>query len=163
MSGSLIEQKIEELISPAAQSMGYDIVRVRFTGGNNGVLQVLAENSKDRSFGIDDCTKLSRAISAILDVEDLIHERYNLEVSSPGLDRPLTKISDYEIFVGKEAKLAVKTPIDGRKRFSGVLGGTEGSNIIINVADMGENIKIPFSEIDSAKLIISDNILKKKK
>lgn len=162
MSNQVLEKRIEEAISPSIENMGYELVRIRLTDGNYRTLQILAEG-KDGNFGLEDCTKISRTVSAILDVEDIIPDKYNLEVSSPGLDRPLVKLKDYQVFAGKKAKITIRNNIDGRKRFSGQIKGVKGENIIIKVDDIDQELEIPFAEIEAARLLITDDILKKKK
>lgn len=164
MSYQLIENRIVEIISPSMDSMGYEIVRVKLVDGGRKTLQIMAERKRDKDLGIDDCTRISRAISAILDVEDPIYEEYNLEVSSPGIDRPLIKPDDFRNYAGKLVKLTTSFPVEGRKRFKGILNGIseDDSKVSIKLEDLAENTEIDFTNINSAKLVITDELLKEK-
>jgi ribosome maturation factor RimP len=117
----------------------------------------MAEPKDGRHMSLEDCTKISRAISAVLDVEDPIEGAYSLEVSSPGIDRPLTRPKDYERFAGFEAKLETRAPIDGRKRFKGRLRGLEAGQVKIEVD--GATLALPLEEIDKAKLVLTDDLI----
>ena len=112
--------------------MGYEVVRVQVTGGQHAVLQIMAERADGAPMTVEDCADLSRSISALLDVEDPIKNAYTLEVSSPGIDRPLTRLKDYERFAGFEAKLETRLAVDGRKRFKGMLKGVEDDLVCID-------------------------------
>jgi ribosome maturation factor RimP len=112
--------------------MGFELVRVRLMGGQTPTLQIMAERP-DGGIEVDDCAEISTAVSAVLDVEDPITDAYTLEVSSPGIDRPLTRLKDFDTYEGYEAKLETAELIDGRKRFKGVLAGVEGDEVLINV------------------------------
>ncbi|MEE9139969.1 MAG: ribosome maturation factor RimP [Alphaproteobacteria bacterium] len=149
--------RIERVIAPAIEAMGYGIVRVQITGGARSVLQVMAEREDGAPVTLDDCATISRTISALLDVEDPIPGAYSLEVSSPGIDRPLVKRGDFARFAGFEAKIETRRPIDGRKRFRGKLLGLSGDAVRIALAD-GE-AEIPYMEICRAKLVLTDELL----
>lgn len=159
MSYRLLENKIEELISPSVGSMGYEIVRIKFIDGGVKTLQIMAERVRDRKLDVGDCKKISRAVSAILEVEDAISDEYNLEISSPGIDRPLVKQKDFSDFAGKSIKLTTKYPIEGRKKFKGLLIGAFGDDVKIKLEDDGLEHVIPFDNIDHAKLVITDELL----
>ncbi len=116
-------QTIERLITPTLDALGYELVRVQIAGGIRKTLQVMAEPKTGRHMSLEDCAELSRAISAVLDVEDPISDAYSLEVSSPGIDRPLTRPKDFQRFAGHVAKVETTEPVDGRKRFKGKLLG----------------------------------------
>lgn len=148
--------RIAALIGPALQSMGYELVRVRFAGGQRPVLQIMAERP-DGSMSVDDCAEVSRIVSALLDVEDPIKSAYMLEVSSPGIDRPLVKPADYERFKGFDAKVETLRPIDGRKRFRGRVLGLDGEDVRLET-DQG-SLAIPFAEIGQAKLVLTDELV----
>lgn len=157
---------IEQLIVPTVESMGFGLVRVRLLGGGNTqTLQIMierlgsAERNELGDGGItaDDCAEVSRAVSAILDVEDPIAGAYVLEVSSPGIDRPLTRLNDFSRFAGHELRLEMRAPIDGRKRFKGALRGTEGDRVLLTL-DTGE-VAIPYDNISTAKLVLTDALL----
>ncbi len=152
-----LEDQITDLINPVLKEMGYELIRVRFVSGNNPVLQIMAEKP-DGIMGVDDCSKVSREVSALLDVEDQISGRYVLEVSSPGIDRPLTRLKDYEHYKGFDAKLELKFSSDGQRNVKGVLGGIEENTIILQTDD--EDWKIPFEDIKKAKLILTNELIK---
>ena len=149
-------KRIAELIAPALESMGFVLVRVRLTGSQRAVLQVMAERP-DGQMNVDDCAEVSRVVSAILDVEDPISGAYTLEVSSPGIDRPLVRLGDYERFAGNEARLETQSTIAGRKRFRGRILGRSGD--LVRLAVEGEEVAIPFGEIASAKLVLTDELI----
>ena len=154
----LIEQ-IEALITPSAQSLGYDIVQVRFNEtAKRRTLQIMAERSSDKLMTLEDCEKLSRTISALLDVEDNIQGRYSLEVGSPGIDRPLTRKSDFDTYKGFDAKVDMAIAVEGRKRFTGFLEGLDGDNVMLRVD--GRLWALPADAIQSAKLILTDALIK---
>ncbi|MBU6475245.1 MAG: ribosome maturation factor RimP [Alphaproteobacteria bacterium] len=160
-------RKIEDAITPAVESMGFELVRVLMTGAGKPTLQIMAErpwNAETKKGGtitIDECGKLSQAISAVLDVENVMEDKpYFLEVGSPGIDRPLTRLKDFDRFAGQDAKLEIEPAIGGRKRFRGTLKGTKGKSVIIAAED-GE-AEIPFAAIEKAKLTVMDELLKPK-
>ena len=152
------------LIEPEAKALGLSVVRVGFFGGKSDpTLQVMAERPDTRQLTLDDCATLSRRLSEILDAldgtaDDPIEEAYRLEVSSPGIDRPLTRLSDYADWVGHEARIKLVEPIEGRKMFDADLKGVEGDTVYV-VAKHG-NMAIPFVAIASAKLVLTDKLIK---
>jgi ribosome maturation factor RimP len=148
---------IVPLIEPSLDAMGYRLVRVAFLGAQRGTLQIMAERRDDAPMTVEDCTEISRSVSAILDVADPIDNAYMLEVSSPGIDRPLTRPEDYDRFAGFEAKIELGQPIEGRKRFRGKLLGRAADQIRL-VAEMGE-VSLPFAAIAKAKLVITPELL----
>ena len=152
-----LSQEIERIINPTVEGMGYELVRLTVSGGHRKTLQVMAERKDGLNMSLEDCTQLSRAISAVMDVEDPIEGAYSLEVSSPGIDRPLTRPKDYERFAGFEAKLETRAPIDGRKRFKGRLKGLEAQNVKIEVE--GAELALPLEEIEKAKLVLTDDLI----
>ncbi|HSV29542.1 MAG TPA: ribosome maturation factor RimP, partial [Candidatus Omnitrophota bacterium] len=119
------QQRLEALIAPSLEAMGYELVRAMFQGRQRPTLQVMAERKDGKGMTVDDCADISRSLSALLDVEDPIEGAYNLEVSSPGIDRPLTRPKDFETWAGFEAKIEAFHGVDGRKRFRGRLGGLD--------------------------------------
>lgn len=154
-----IEEKVKEIIEPSVNAEGFDLVRVLFSGAEkDNTLQIMVERLDGKNMTSDDCEKLSHSISALLDVEDVIDSRYLLEISSPGIDRPLVKFADYDRFKGREAKIETLLPIDGRKRFKGKLLGTDGEQVVLDFE--GKEIKIDFSAITKAKLVLTDELLK---
>lgn len=149
--------QIERMIAPSLAAMGYDIVRVLLTGGQRPTLQVMAERTDGQDMSVDDCAEISRAVSALLDVEDPIAGPYTLEVSSPGIDRPLTRPVDFQRFAGFEARVETRQPVEGRKRFRGRLLGLEGDSIRI-VTPEGE-AALPVDDILRAKLVLTDELI----
>lgn len=160
MDKSPLVKKIETVITPVAESMGFEIVRVLLIGSGKPTLQIMAERP-DGSISLDECGKLSQAVSAVLDVEDVMGDMpYFLEVGSPGIDRPLTRLKDFDRYAGKEARIETEQALDGRKRFRGCLKGVRGDRVAI-ATEEGEK-EIPFPWIQKAKLVIADDLLKKK-
>lgn len=150
-----ITAKITALIEPSLASMGYAIVLVKLNDSNHRkTLMVMAERADGKLMGFDDCTDISNTVGALLEVEDPITGAYNLEVCSPGIDRPLTKKDDYVRYKGYEAKLEVQLPIDGRKRFRGTINGADDHDISLNVE--GQNVSIPLGNVRTAKLVMND-------
>jgi ribosome maturation factor RimP len=153
-----IAEKIEATIVPSITDMGFELVQVKLMDGRSGqTLQIMAQRA-DGSMSLDDCALISRQISAVLDVEDVISAAYRLEVSSPGIDRPLVKIADYAAYIGHAAKIETALPINGRKRFAGNLKAVEGDSIIITVDN--KDHALPFMDIQSAKLVLTDALIK---
>jgi len=150
-------QRINALIEPTITDMGYDLVRTQINGETRMQVQIMAERSDGTGMGIDDCTKVSRAVAAVLDVEDPIRGAFTLEVSSPGIDRPLVKLADFERFDGFEARIETARPIEGRKRFRGLLKGVADETVSITT-ETGD-IAIPFGDIIRAKLMLTDALL----
>ena len=151
-----IDKRLAEIIDPVISDMGFELVRVRLMIGEESTLQIMA----DRGAGgieVDDLAEISTAVSAVLDVEDPILDAYNLEVSSPGIDRPLTRLKDFDIFEGYEAKLETDELIDGRRRFKGVLAGVEEGEVLINVSE--GTIGLKFEWLSEAKLILTDDLI----
>lgn len=151
-------EAIERMIAPTLESMGFAIVRLSFSGSMRKTLQLLAERADARPISVDDCAQISRVVSAVLDVEDPIAGSYVLEVSSPGIDRPLVRKDDYRRFAGHEAKVELDQPHDGQKRFKGRLEGIEGDMVRLNIE--GRTVELPFAAILKAKLILTDALLK---
>ena len=148
---------IVPLIEPSLDAMGYRLVRVAFLGARRATLQIMAERRDDVPMTVDDCSDISRSVSAILDVADPIASAYMLEVSSPGIDRPLTRPEDYDRFAGFEAKIELGQPIDGRKRFRGRLLGRAADQVRL-IAEAGE-VSLPLAAIAKAKLVITPELL----
>lgn len=162
-----IEIKILELLAPSVLNMGYEIVRVKLQGsGDARSLQIMMERLDEKMIVVEDCEKVSKHISALLDVEDPIQDAYNLEVSSPGVDRPLTRLKDFTRFAGFEVKLESKSKIDGQGKFRGKLVGLEGEDVILdlNIIDMAnpgvpKQVRIAFNNIRNAKLVLTDELM----
>ncbi len=160
MRASPLESKIFEIVQPVVSDMGLDLVMVKIVGeGGSKNVQIMAEDPATRRLDIDSCAKLSRAISAVMDVEDPVSGAYRLEVSSPGIDRPLTKLEDFETYKDYEAKLETAQPIEsGQKRFRGKLNGIEG-DIVIITTDQGV-ARLRYEDISRAKLVLTDELIK---
>ena len=152
-----IDRRIAEIIGPVIEDMGFELVRVRLMGGKTQLLQIMADRPEG-GIEVDECGAISTAVSAVLDVEDPITDAYTLEVSSPGIDRPLTRLKDFEEFEGYEAKLETAEMIDGRRRFKGVLAGVEGEEVMLNV-DEG-TIGLQFDWLSDAKLVLTEELIR---
>ena len=163
MRGKTAEDlKLLELLDPVAEAAGYAIVRLRLMGGEHQRrLQIMAERPSDGEMNVEDCAKLSRAISEIMDAADPIAGEYVLEVSSPGVDRPLTRLSDFATYEGHEARIELDRLAEGRKRFKGVLAGVEDDNIAIDLEGEAETALIPFAWVTDAKLVLTDQLMKR--
>jgi ribosome maturation factor RimP len=156
-------QRIERLIEPALVAMGYDLVRIAIVGGGHQTLQIMAERHDGVSMSVDDCADISRTVSALLDVEDPIAGAYTLEVSSPGIDRPLVKRTDFERFAGFEARIETVQPVGGRKRFRGRLMGVTGDDVRLREPEKAEGAetetRVPLAAISKAKLVLTDDLI----
>ena len=151
---------LTRLIEPELKSLGYDLVRVAFVGGSSDpTLQVMAERPETRQLDLSDCETISRRLSDVLDAADPIAESYRLEVSSPGIDRPLTRLKDYDDWAGHEARITLAEPKEGRKQYSGTIRGTAAGNIVQLEGKDGNDYPIPFSDISSAKLLLTDELI----
>jgi ribosome maturation factor RimP len=156
---SAIDRRIAGLIEPLISDMGFDLVRIRVMGGKSPTLQIMAQRP-DGTIEVDDCAAISTAVSALLDVEDPISEAYTLEVSSPGIDRPLTRLADFDRWSGHEAKIETEELIDGRRRFKGQLAGTDGDEVLIALDDSDVTIGLKFDWISDAKLVLTDDLIR---
>jgi len=152
---------LTRLIEPEAKALGLDLVRVAMFGGKSDpTLQVMAERPDTRQLDIADCEALSRRISDVLDAEDPIEEAYRLEVSSPGIDRPLTRLQDFADWAGFDARIRLAEEINGRKQLDGRLNGIAEGTIEVTLAKSGEPFLFPFSSLASAKLLLTDALIK---
>lgn len=160
MKRTPLEEKLTQLMQPVVTDLGFDVVLVSVIGeGGTKTVQVLAQDPQTRNLGVEDAAKISRAISALLDVEDPIEGKYRLEVSSPGIDRPLVQAADFEHYAGYEAKLEIATPLEnGQRRFRGVLKGLQDKNVVVET-DRGQ-VELPLSELTKAKLVLTDKLIK---
>ncbi len=156
-----IDRRIAEIITPLIEGMGYELVRVRLMAGKSATLQIMAQKP-DGTIEVDDCARISTAVSAVLDVEDPISDAYTLEVSSPGIDRPLTRLKDFDQWQGFEARIETEELIDGRRRFKGLLSGVEGDEVLIEIEDHGEPVTIglKFDWLSDAKLVLTDDLIR---
>jgi len=159
MYQSPIAQKIEPIIQPSLEAMGYDVVRIHWQEGKRPTLQIMADRSDKAEMTVEDCAEISHTVSALLDVEDPIESAYELEVSSPGIDRPLTRIQDFTEYSGFEAKIEMLLPIEGRKRFRGRLVEVDADNCIAITVDNAE-WRLPYRDIYSAKLVMNDELVR---
>ena len=155
-----VAKRVADLIAPSLTDMGFELVRVQFTGNTRKTLQVMAERIDRVAMTVEDCAQISRAASALLDVEDPIAGQYLLEVSSPGLDRPLTRKDDFVRFAGFEAKIETAMPVDGRKRFKGRLVGLNEAGAIVMATEEAGEIAVPFSNFVRGKLVLTDDLIK---
>lgn len=150
---------LDALITPIVTAMGFELVRIQLVGQPGGkVLQVMAEDPATGQLTLDQCAAISRALDLPLDEADPIPGEYALEVSSPGIDRPLTRLSDWQRWQGHEAKLSLTTAIDGRVRAAGVIAGVDG-DIITLMLKSGEVLALPFGAIAAAKLVLTDRLI----
>jgi ribosome maturation factor RimP len=150
-------EKIESMVGPSLAAMGYSIVRIAFTGGRRPTLQIMAERTDNGAMTVEDCATMSHTVSALLDVADPIASSYMLEISSPGIDRPLTRRADYERFAGFEAKIEMRRPVEGRRRFRGKLMGLEGDDAKLLVGP--DLMRLPLDAIARAKLVLTDELI----
>ncbi len=151
-----IDQRLAEIVQPVIEGLGFELVRVRLLGGKTKTVQIMAERPEG-GIEVDDCARISTAVSAVMDVEDPIDDHYTLEVSSPGIDRPLTRLKDFDDWAGYEAKLETSELIDGRRRFKGVLRGVEDDEVLIDVAE--GTIGLEFDWLSDAKLVLTDDLI----
>lgn len=157
-----LESDLAQLVEPVLDSLGFRLVRIEISGRDGKTVQIMAERP-DGSMTIDDCEMVSKAISPLLDVQDIVADSYRLEVSSPGIDRPLVRPSDFVDWAGSEAKIELKAPVDGRWRFKGRLEGFEDGEVLIEV-DLGEEghkiIGLAVGLIASARLVLTDELIR---
>jgi ribosome maturation factor RimP len=151
------EQELTSLLTPILDAMGYDMVRVQVTGTHNPTLQIMAERRDGVGMTVEDCAEISRAVSAVLEVEDPFDDAYALEVSSPGIDRPLVRLQDFDRFQGFDVRVELTAPFAGRKRFKGRLQGVAETNVVVE--QDGERFELPFASIHRAKLILTDELI----
>lgn len=159
-----LEARIAHMVAPVAAGLGYRLVRVKITAASGMTLQIMAERP-DGTMTVEDCEALSKDVSPVLDVEDPISEAYNLEVSSPGIDRPLVRRSDFERWTGHEAKIELSRQIDGRKRYRGILAGVEGDTLRLTIEKKAklaepETAEIAFADIGEARLVLTDELIR---
>jgi ribosome maturation factor RimP len=157
-----IEAHIAHIVEPVVEGLGYRLVRVRLSAMNGATLQIMAEKP-DGSMTVEDCEILSRDVSPALDVEDPIDRAYHLEVSSPGIDRPLVRRSDFERWSGHEAKIELARMLNGRKRFRGHLAGVDGNNVLVEIKRDGgepERVALPLADLAEARLVLTDELIR---
>jgi ribosome maturation factor RimP len=157
-----IDRRLAAILAPVVEGMGFELVRVRLMGGTHKTLQIMADRPEG-GIGVDECGEISTAISATLDVEDPIEDAYTLEVSSPGIDRPLTRLKDFDAWQGYAAKIETAEPIDGRRKFRGILQGIEDGEVLIEVEVEGQGrvtIGLNFDWLADAKLVLTDDLIR---
>jgi ribosome maturation factor RimP len=156
-----MDRRIADIVGPVIEDLGFELVRVRLMSGKESTLQIMAQKP-DGTIEVDDCAIISTAVSAVLDVEDPIVDAYTLEVSSPGIDRPLTRLKDFEQWSGYVAKIETTELIDGRRRFKGTLAGTEGDEVLITLDDDTDQptIGLKFDWLSDAKLVLTDELIR---
>ena len=154
------ENTLDALLVPVVEAAGYRLVRLRVIGSKRKTLQVMAERP-DGSMNVEDCASLSRALSEVLEAADPLPDEFVLEVSSPGIDRPLTSENDFARFAGHDARVELTESVNGRRRFKGVLIGLDGADVVMDVT--GENgtqrVRLPFDTIAEAKLVLTDRLI----
>lgn len=151
---------LTRLIEPEVKSLGYDLVRVAMIGGTSDpTLQIMAERPDTRQLGLGDCEAISRRLSEVLDAADPIEGSYRLEVSSPGIDRPLTRLKDYDDWCGHEARITLAEAMGGRKQLSGQVRGTGVGGVVHILGKDGKDYSVPFAFIASAKLLLTDDLI----
>jgi len=151
-----IDKRMAEIVRPVVEDLGCELVRIRLISGKRTILQIMAEKP-DGGIEVDDCAHISTEVGAILDVEDPIEGDYALEVSSPGIDRPLTRLKDFDAWQGYEAKIETTELIDGRRRFKGELRGIENDEVLIEISE--GIIGLQFDWLDDAKLVLTDELI----
>jgi ribosome maturation factor RimP len=156
-----LEARIAHLVEPIAADLGYELVRVKVSGLNGMTVQIMAERP-DGTMTVEDCELLSRNVSPAMDVADLIAREYHLEVSTPGIDRPLTRAKDFDLWSGHEAKLEMERAVDGRKRFRGILLGVKDGKAGMRLLDTPEagEVWLPLDDLGEAKLVLTDALIK---
>ena len=155
-----LDQRLASIVTPVIEGLGFELVRLRLMSGKTRTLQIMADRP-DGGIEVADCAAISTAVSAALDVEDPLEDAYILEVSSPGIDRPLTRLKDFAVWEGYEARLETTELIDGRRRFKGELAGVEGDEVLIEIEENGEAITIglQFDWLSEAKLVLTDALI----
>lgn len=158
-----VAARVAAIIEPVIEDLGFDLVRVKVTGANGCTVQIMAERP-DGTMSVDDCETVSRAISPVLDLEDPISQAYYLEISSPGIDRPLVRASDFDRWTGYDARVEMTAPLNGRKRFRGFIRGTEGDAVLIELPDVKEGeertVRLPLRDLGDARLVLTDELVR---
>jgi ribosome maturation factor RimP len=157
-----LEAQIARIVEPVANDLGYSLVRVKMTQENGLTLQIMAEDANGR-FTITDCEQLSKDVSPVLDVEDPIDREYHLEVSSPGIDRPLVRVRDFRTYIGHEVKIELNELVNGRKRFRGIIAAVDDETVTIKLPDAPKdtdpNHRLPLTALAEAKLVMTDALM----
>ncbi|MCV6603640.1 MAG: ribosome maturation factor RimP [Cohaesibacter sp.] len=157
-----LEARVSQIVEPVIEDLGFDLVRVRITGTNGCTVQIMAERP-DGTMTIEGCETISRALSPVLDVEDPVDREYHLEISSPGIDRPLVRIRDFAVWTGYEIKLELSVGLDGRRRFRGIIEAVEGQDLLLALPDAPSDqpgvVRLPLSDLSEAKLVMTDQLM----
>ena len=163
MTETGVAARVAAIIEPVIQDLGFDLVRVRVTGANGCTVQIMAERP-DGTMSVDECEAVSRAISPVLDLEEPISQAYYLEVSSPGIDRPLVRASDFERWTGYDAKIEMAVPLEGRKRFRGFIRGVADGAVLVELPDVKEGeerlVRLPLTDLGEARLVLTDELIR---
>ncbi|AWM88798.1 ribosome maturation factor RimP [Microvirga sp. 17 mud 1-3] len=158
-----VAARVAAIVEPVIEDLGFNLVRVRVTGTNGCTVQIMAERP-DGTMSVDECETVSRAVSPVLDLEDPIDREYYLEVSSPGIDRPLVRASDFERWAGHEVKIELAVPLEGRKRFRGFLRGVENGTVAVELPDVKEGderiVRLPLTDLGEAHLVLTDELIR---
>jgi ribosome maturation factor RimP len=158
-----VAARVAAIVEPVIEDLGFNLVRVRVTGTNGCTVQIMAERP-DGTMSVADCETVSRAISPVLDLEDPIPQAYYLEISSPGIDRPLVRVSDFERWIGYDAKIEMAVPLGGRKRFRGFLRGVENGKLVVELPDVKEGLEpiahLPLTDLGEAHLVMTDDLIR---
>ena len=153
-----LDAKLAAIVTPTIVDLGYELVRVAVIGRDRPTVQIMAERTDGEAMAVEDCEAISRAASAVLDVEDPIQSNWTLEVSSPGIDRPLTRVKDWNRFAGHQARLEMDVPIDGRKRFVGIILGADAQAARLRLDD-GAEVTLPLEHMRRARLVLTDALI----
>ena len=153
-----LDARIADLVAPTIEHMGYELVRVQISGKEKPTVQIMADRADGAAFTVEDCTEISHAVGAVLDVADPIKAEWMLEVSSPGIDRPLTRAKDWNTYAGHVATVEMLIPIDGRKRFRGIVLGADAETGRLRL-DEGPEIALPRDQMRRAKLVLTDELI----
>ena len=153
-----LETRIADAIGPSIETMGYELVRVMILGRERPTVQVMADRADGSLISVEDCERISHAVSAVLDVDDPIPGAWNLEVSSAGIDRPLTRLKDWVRFAGHQARVEMLAPVDGRRRFTGRIVGAGNDTATLRLDD-GTDVVLPLADLRRAKLVLTDALI----
>lgn len=153
-----LEARIAATIEPAVEHMGYELVRVLLLGRDRPTVQIMADRADGSQITVEDCERISDAVSAVLDVEDPLPGAWTLEVSSAGIDRPLTRVKDWNRFAGHQARIELLAPVDGRKRFTGTVLGADENEARLRL-ETGEDVTLPLRDVRRAKLVLTDALI----
>ncbi len=158
-----VAARVAAIIEPVIQDLGFDLVRVKVSSTNGCTVQIMAERT-DGTMAVSDCETVSRAISPVLDLEDPVSQAYYLEVSSPGIDRPLVRASDFERWTGYDAKIEMAVPVEGRKRYRGHIRGVEGHQVLVELPDVKEGespiARLNLADLGDARLVLTDDLIR---